>query len=48
MTRTLRGRILTAVLVALMLTVAAASPMLSNISEFGGPAYAGECSGSSC
>lgn len=48
MAQTLRVRIVTALLLALLLTVTAASPILSEVAGFGGAAYADECEGSTC
>ena len=48
MFRTLRVRIVTAVLAALLLTVSAASPMVFDAVGLGSVAHAGECDGSSC
>ena len=48
MSQVLRVRILTALLAAVVLTVAAASPMLSSTPAFGGAAQADECASSSC
>jgi hypothetical protein len=49
MTYTLRVRIIvTAVLLALLLAVSAASPILSDVTGFGGTVSADECIGSSC
>jgi len=48
MTRALRVRIVTVVLLIMLLAVTAASPVLSNVTGFGETAHAAECVGSSC
>ena len=49
MTHTLQVRVIvTAVLLAVLLAVSVATPILSNVTEFGGTVYAGECEGSGC
>lgn len=48
MIHSLRVRIVTAVLVALLLALAAANPILPEIAGFGGAAQADECTGSTC
>ncbi len=48
MTRKLRVRVVSAVLVAALLTAFAASPTLSSVAGLGGEALAAECGGSSC
>ena len=49
MTYTLRVRIMvTAILLAALLAVSTASPILSDVAGFGGTAAADECIGSSC
>ncbi len=48
MTHALQVRIVTAVLLVVLLTVVAASPVLSNVTGFGETAHAAECVGSSC
>ena len=48
MIRKLQVRIVTAVLLAALLLASAASPILSNVTGFGGTAHAEHCGGSSC